>query len=47
MLPLLAMSFVMGIFPTLFLRPMEASVDKLVRRVQASQTLRAENVDRP
>jgi NADH-quinone oxidoreductase subunit M len=46
-IPLCAVALVMGIFPTLFLRPMEASVDKLVRRVQASQTLRAENVDRP
>ena len=42
MLPLCAMALVMGIFPTLFLRPMEASVDALVQRMQATQTLRAE-----
>ena len=41
-LPLCAMALVMGIFPTLFLRPMEASVDALVQRMQATQTLRAE-----
>ena len=32
----------MGIFPTLFLKPMEASVDTLVQRVQATQTLQAD-----
>ena len=42
-LPLCAMALVMGIFPTLFLKPMEASVDALVLRVQATQTLRADN----
>ena len=42
-LPLCAMALVMGIFPTLFLRPMEASVDALVQRMQATQTLRADN----
>jgi len=41
--PLCAMAFVMGIFPTLFLRPMEASVNALVQRVQETQTLRAAN----
>ena len=41
-LPLCAMALVMGVFPTLFLRPMEASVDALVLRMQATQTLRAE-----
>ena len=46
-LPLLAMSLVMGVFPALFLDPMQASVDKLVQRVQATQTLQAENVDGP
>jgi NADH-quinone oxidoreductase subunit M len=46
-LPLLVAALVMGIFPTLFLRPTEASVDKLVQRVQVSQTLRAGNVDVP
>ena len=42
-LPLCAMALVMGIFPTLFLKPMEASVDALVLRMQATQTLRADN----
>jgi NADH-quinone oxidoreductase subunit M len=46
-LPLLVAALVMGIFPTLFLRPTEASVDKLVERVQVNQTLRAGNVDVP
>ena len=46
-LPLCAMALVMGVFPTLFLKPMEASVDALVLRVQATQTLQVENpVDR-
>jgi NADH-quinone oxidoreductase subunit M len=40
--PLCVMAFVMGVFPTLFLRPMEASVDAIVQRVQQGQTLRAE-----
>ncbi|MBI2827784.1 MAG: NADH-quinone oxidoreductase subunit M [Acidobacteria bacterium] len=40
-LPLCAMALVMGIFPTLFLKPMEASVDALVQRVRATQTLQA------
>ncbi|HYN63213.1 MAG TPA: NADH-quinone oxidoreductase subunit M, partial [Candidatus Limnocylindrales bacterium] len=35
-LPLCAMAVVMGIFPTLFLKPMEASVEALVQRVQAT-----------
>jgi NADH-quinone oxidoreductase subunit M len=45
--PLCAMALVMGVFPTFFLRPMEPSVEALVRRVQATQQLRAENVERP
>lgn len=42
-LPLCAMALVMGVFPTIFLKPMEASVDALVRQMQATQTLRVEN----
>jgi NADH-quinone oxidoreductase subunit M len=42
-LPLCAIALLMGIFPTLFLKPMEASVDALVQRVQATQTLQAES----
>ncbi len=41
-LPLCAMALVMGIFPTLFLKPMEASVDALILRVQTPQTLRVD-----
>ncbi|MBI4266496.1 MAG: NADH-quinone oxidoreductase subunit M [Acidobacteria bacterium] len=40
-LPICAMAVVMGVFPTLFLRPMEASVEALVQQMQATQTLRA------
>ena len=39
------MAFVMGVFPTFFLRPMEASVDAIVQRVQQGQTLRAERLE--
>jgi NADH-quinone oxidoreductase subunit M len=38
-LPLCAIAVVMGVLPTLFLKPMEASVDALVQKVQASQQL--------
>ncbi|MBI4885559.1 MAG: NADH-quinone oxidoreductase subunit M [Acidobacteria bacterium] len=40
--PLCAVAVVMGVFPTLFLKPMEASVNAVVQRVQVAQTLRAE-----
>jgi NADH-quinone oxidoreductase subunit M len=40
--PLCAVAFVMGVFPTFFLKPMEASVGAIVQRVQQGQTLRAE-----
>jgi NADH-quinone oxidoreductase subunit M len=43
-IPLCALALVMGVFPTLFLRPMEASVNALVQRVQVSQPLRVENL---
>jgi len=42
-LPLCAMALVMGVFPTLFLKPMEASVDALVSRMQLTQTLRVDS----
>ncbi|MBI1875152.1 MAG: NADH-quinone oxidoreductase subunit M [Acidobacteria bacterium] len=35
--PAVVMAIVMGVFPTLFLRPMEPSVDELVRRVTSRQ----------
>ena len=41
-IPLCALALIMGIFPTLFLRPMEASVQALVQRAQAAQTLQVE-----
>jgi NADH-quinone oxidoreductase subunit M len=44
--PLCAMALVMGVFPTLFLRPMEASVSAIVQRAQQGQTLRAERLER-
>ena len=43
---LCGIALVMGIFPTIFLRPMEASVTALVQRVQVGQTLRVQNVQR-
>jgi NADH-quinone oxidoreductase subunit M len=45
--PLCAMAVVMGVFPTLFLRPMEASVDALIARVEARQNLRVERIEPP
>ena len=41
-LPLCAMSIVMGVFPTLFLKPMEPAVERLVQRMQSAQTLRVD-----
>jgi NADH-quinone oxidoreductase subunit M len=35
--PLIAMSIVMGVFPNLFLKPMEPAVTRIVERVQAHQ----------
>ena len=37
--PLCAVALVMGVLPTLFLKPMEASVDALVQKVQSVQQL--------
>ncbi len=45
--PLCVAALVMGIFPTLFLKPMEASVERIVQRLQAAQTLRVLNVQTP
>jgi NADH-quinone oxidoreductase subunit M len=45
-LPLCAMALFMGIFPTVFLRPMEAAVERLVERMQSTQSLRV-NAQRP
>jgi NADH-quinone oxidoreductase subunit M len=42
-LPLCAAALLMGIFPTLFLKPMEASVERIVQRMQTAQTFRVDN----
>jgi hypothetical protein len=41
--PLCAMAIVMGVFPTLFLAPMEPAVQRLVAQVQSVQPLQVEN----
>jgi NADH-quinone oxidoreductase subunit M len=45
-IPLCAMALVMGVFPTLFLRPMEPSVQAVIQRVEAGQNLQV-RTDRP
>jgi len=42
-LPLCAVAIAMGVFPSLFLAPMELSVKKVVERVQTAQPARADN----
>jgi NADH-quinone oxidoreductase subunit M len=44
-IPLCAAAFVMGIFPALFTRPMEPSVEQLVERLQSAQSLRVERTE--
>jgi NADH-quinone oxidoreductase subunit M len=46
-LPLCALAIGMGVFPAVFLTPMELSVRKVVERVQTGQPVRAENVPAP
>ncbi len=41
--PLCAMAIVMGVFPTIFLTPMEPAVQRLVAQVQSVQPLRVQN----
>ena len=41
--PLVAVALFMGIFPTVFLRPMEPAVTKVVERIQSAQPLRVNN----
>ena len=41
--PLCAAALLMGVAPTLFLRPMEPSVQRVVERIQSSQPVRVEN----
>jgi NADH-quinone oxidoreductase subunit M len=46
-LPLCAMAIFMGVFPAVFLTPMEPAVRGIVERVQATQPLRVERSERP
>jgi NADH-quinone oxidoreductase subunit M len=41
-LPLCALAILMGVFPQIFLRPMEPSVRKIVERVQAARPVRVQ-----
>jgi NADH-quinone oxidoreductase subunit M len=41
--PLAAAALVMGIFPTIFLKPTEPAVEKIVQKVQTSQSLRVKS----
>jgi NADH-quinone oxidoreductase subunit M len=43
-IPLCAMALFMGIFPAVFLRPMEPAVRKVVEQVQFAQPVRVDNV---
>jgi NADH-quinone oxidoreductase subunit M len=43
-LPLCAMAIVMGVFPMLFLKPMEPSVQQLVQRAQSVQSFQVKNL---
>jgi len=43
-LPLCAAAVIMGVLPTLFLRPMEPAVQRIVERVQFAQPIRVERV---
>jgi NADH-quinone oxidoreductase subunit M len=45
-IPLCAVAVVMGVFPMLFLRPMEMAIEKIVQRAQSAQTLQVQNVER-
>ncbi len=45
--PLCAVALAMGVFPTLFLKPMEPSVTRVVERLQNTQTLRVQDAPRP
>jgi NADH-quinone oxidoreductase subunit M len=45
--PIVAMAIVMGLLPNLFLRPMEASIDRTLGLMQRSVTVRAQAIHRP
>ena len=42
-LPLCAIAIFMGVYPSLFLRPMEPAVKRVVERIQSVQPVRVEN----
>ena len=42
-IPLCAVALVMGVFPAVFLKPMEPAVTRIVERLQSTQTLRVKN----
>jgi len=45
-IPLCAAAVVMGVFPALFLRPMEPAIEKLVQRAQSTRTLQVRTLER-
>jgi len=45
--PLCVVALLMGVFPTVFLRPTEPAVTRIVDRLQNTQTLRVERFARP
>jgi hypothetical protein len=42
-IPLCAVALLMGVFPAVFLKPMEPAVTRIVERLQNTQTLRVKN----
>jgi NADH:ubiquinone oxidoreductase subunit 4 (subunit M) len=45
--PIIAVSILMGVFPNLFLRPIEPAVNRLVSHVQQSATQRVQAARQP
>jgi NADH-quinone oxidoreductase subunit M len=45
--PLCVVALLMGVFPTVFLKPTELAVTRIVDRLQNTQTLRVEQFERP
>jgi NADH-quinone oxidoreductase subunit M len=45
-LPLCAVAILMGVLPTLFLRPTEPAVQRVVDRIQAAQPVHVLNLER-
>jgi NADH-quinone oxidoreductase subunit M len=44
-IPLCAVALVMGVFPIVFLKPIEPAVTRIVERLQNTQTLRVRSFD--